>query len=61
MTVMSNRMNSVMKVLTVIGGVYGMNLAIPEFRWPWGYPAAWAVMAAIAAGLLVIFRKNRWL
>ena len=61
MTVMSNRMNSVMKVLTVIGGVYGMNLAIPEFRWPWAYPAAWAVMAAIAAGLLVIFRKNRWL
>ena len=71
MTVMSNRMNSVMKVLTVIGtiflpltfivGVYGMNLAIPEFRWPWAYPAVWAVMAAIAAGLLIVFRKKRWL
>ena len=71
MTVMSNRMNSVIRVLTVVGtiflpltfivGVYGMNLAIPETRWPWAYPAVWAVMAAIAAGLLLVFRKKRWL
>ena len=71
MTVMSNRMNSVMKVLTVIGtiflpltfivGVYGMNLAMPEVRWPWAYPAVWGVMVAIAAGLLIMFRKKRWL
>ena len=60
-----------MKVLTVIGtiflpltfivGVYGMNLAIPELRWPWAYPAVWGVMVAIAAGLLVVFRRKRWL
>ena len=71
MTVMSNRMNNVMKVLTVIGtiflpltfivGVYGMNLALPEFQWPWACPAVWGVMAAIAGGLLIVFRRKRWL
>ena len=40
---------------------YGMNLAIPEFRLPWAYPAVWAVMVAIAAGLPVMFRRKRWL
>ncbi len=74
----SNRMNEIMKVLTVIStifiplsfiaGVWGMNfdpgaspLNMPELRWRWGYPAALAVMAATAGGLLIWFRRRGWL
>lgn len=66
-----NRMNEVMKVLTIIAtifipitfvaGIYGMNFKhMPELDWPWGYGLAWAVMAAIAGGLVVYFRKKKW-
>jgi magnesium transporter len=75
---LANRMNEVMKVLTIIAtlfiplsfiaGVYGMNfdpsagpLAMPELRWAWGYPAALGLMAAIAGGLLVFFRRKGWI
>ncbi|MGI5817555.1 MAG: magnesium/cobalt transporter CorA [Armatimonadota bacterium] len=68
----SNRMNEVMKVLTMIAtifipatfvaGVYGMNFEwMPELRYRWGYPAALGVMLAIAVGMLVYFRRKRWL
>ena len=68
----SNRMNEVMKVLTVIStlfipmsfiaGVYGMNFRhMPELEWRWGYPLAWIVMAAIAALMVAYFHKKRWL
>jgi magnesium transporter len=68
----SNRMNEVMKVLTIIAtifipvtfvaGVYGMNFhRMPELTWPWGYPLALLVMLLIAAGMLVYFRRKRWL
>ncbi|MHB8763696.1 MAG: magnesium/cobalt transporter CorA [Deferrisomatales bacterium] len=68
----SNRMNEVMKVLTVIAtifipltflaGIYGMNFDVmPELHWPWAYPALWAVMAAVAGGLLWFFRRRGWL
>ncbi len=68
----SNRMNEVMKVLTIIAtifipltflaGIYGMNFAyMPELRWRWGYPALWAVMLAVMAGMLLYFRRRRWL
>ncbi len=73
----SNRMNEVMKVLTIvatifipltfIAGVYGMNfdtahpLNMPELTHPLGYPATLLVMAVIAAGMLVYFRKRGWL
>ncbi len=68
----SNRMNAVMKVLTIIAtifipltfvaGVYGMNFRyMPELEWRWGYPAVLALMAAIAGGMLIYFRKKRWL
>lgn len=67
----SNRMNAVMKVLTVIAtifmpltwiaGIYGMNFKhMPELEWKWGYPAVWLVMLAIAAGMLVYFKKKKW-
>jgi magnesium transporter len=68
----SNRMNEVMKVLTIIAtifiplsfvaGVYGMNFAnMPELGWQWGYPAALAVMATVAVGMLIYFRRRKWL
>ena len=68
----SNRMNSVMKVLTIIAtifipltfitGVYGMNFKhMPELDWPWAYPAIWLIMAIVAITMLVYFRKKKWL
>lgn len=67
----SNRMNEIMKILTVIStifipltfiaGVYGMNFEhMPELNDPWAYPAVWAVMLAIAAGLIVFFWRRGW-
>ncbi len=67
----SNRMNEIMKVLTIIStvfmplsfivGIYGMNLKnMPELAWPWMYPVLWAVMAAVAASMLLYFRKKKW-
>jgi len=68
----SNRMNEVMKVLTIIAtifipltliaGIYGMNFQqMPELGWRWGYPMVWAVMLAIGALMLAYFRGKRWL
>ncbi len=68
----SNRMNEIMKFLTIIGtifipltfivGLYGMNFQnMPELRWPWGYPAVLLVMAVIALGMLTYFKRKRWL
>jgi magnesium transporter len=68
----SNRLNSVMKVLTVIAtifmplsfivGLYGMNFKyMPELEWHWGYPTVLAVMAVIAGWMLVLFRRKKWL
>lgn len=74
----SNRMNEIMKVLTIIAtifiplsfiaGLYGMNFDpsaspwnMPELDWYWGYPFALGIMLALAAGLLVFFRRRGWL
>ena len=68
----SNRMNEIMKVLTIIAtifipltfitGIYGMNFRhIPELGWRYGYPAALMVMTVIALAMLVWFRKKKWL
>ena len=68
----SNRMNEIMKVLTVIAtifmpltfivGIYGMNFQhIPELAWRWGYPAVWAVMLLVAGGMAWMFRRRGWL
>jgi magnesium transporter len=68
----ANRTNEVMKVLTVVTsifipltfivGIYGMNFkAMPELSSPYGYPAIWAVMLAVAATLLVFFWRKGWL
>jgi magnesium transporter len=69
---MSNRLNEVMKVLTIIAtifipltflaGVYGMNFEhMPELHWRWGYPSVWLMMIAVAVGMLWFFRKKRWI
>ncbi len=54
--------------LTFIVGVYGMNFvnqespwAMPELRWYYGYPMIWLLMVAVAAGMLLFFRKRKWL
>ncbi len=68
----SNRTNQVMKVLTImasifipltfLAGVYGMNFEwMPELTWKWGYPAVLLLMLVVALGLLLFFRKKKWL
>ena len=67
-----HRMNEIMKILTImaavfipltfIAGVYGMNFRfMPELSWPWGYPAVWIVMLAVACCLLIYFKRKKWL
>jgi magnesium transporter len=47
---------------TLVGTVYGMNFDhMPELHWPLGYPFALALMAAVSAGLYVVFRRAGWL
>jgi len=69
---MNNRMNNVMKVLTVvstvfmpltfIAGIYGMNFEyMPELGWPWAYFAVLGLMAGIGVTMLVVFRRKKWL
>jgi magnesium transporter len=68
----SNRLNSVMKVLTIIAtifmpltflaGIYGMNFKyMPELEWRWSYPVIWLIMAGIGFFMLLYFRKKKWL
>ncbi len=71
MSSVSNRMNEVMKVLTImasifipltfIAGIYGMNFEyMPELKWRWAYPAIWMVMGATVVGMVFYFKKKRW-
>jgi magnesium transporter len=68
----SNRLNEVMRVLTVIStifipltflvGVYGMNFRhMPELEWRWSYPILWISMIAIGVGMFVMFRRRGWI
>jgi magnesium transporter len=68
----SNRMNEVMKILTIIGtifipltfivGIYGMNFKfMPELEWRGGYFVVWGVMIAVGASLMMFFRRKKWL
>lgn len=77
MSAVSNKMNEVMKVLTIIStifiplsfiaGVYGMNFDtahpwnMPELDWPYGYPLIMSVMAALGLGLLFVFYRRKWI
>ena len=68
----SNRMNEVMKVLTIIAtifipvtfvaGIYGMNFEyMPELRVHFGYPVALLAMLAIGASMLIYFKRKKWI
>jgi magnesium transporter len=72
LSAISNRMNEIMKVLTIIAtvfmpltflaGIYGMNFRyMPELEWRWGYVALWGVMVVIALIMLIAFRRKKWL
>ncbi len=69
---LNNRMNAVMKVLTIIAtifmpltflaGVYGMNFKfMPELEWRWGYPLVLAVMTGIGILMLIVFKRKKWM
>jgi len=68
----SNRMNEVMKVLTItatifipltfVAGIYGMNFThMPELKWSFGYFGALGIMGIIAGAMIVYFRRKKWL
>jgi magnesium transporter len=68
----SNRMNEVMKVLTIIAtifipltfiaGIYGMNFKfMPELEWRWAYFVVWVVIVIVAAIMVIFFKRKKWL
>jgi len=68
----SNKMNEVMKVLTIIAtifipltfiaGIYGMNFEfMPELKWKMGYFFIWGVMAVLVTVMVVYFKRKKWL
>jgi magnesium transporter len=72
MTIISNKMNEVMKVLTIIAtifipltfiaGIYGMNFDnMPELQYKYGYFILWGVMIIIFIFMLMYFRRKKWL
>jgi magnesium transporter len=72
LSAVSNRMNKVMKVLTIIStifipltfiaGVYGMNFRfMPELDVPWAYPLTWGIMVIIALGMVIFFKRRHWM
>ena len=71
LTKVSNRMNEIMKVLTIIAtifipltfiaGVYGMNFEfMPELKWHWAYPTLWMIMLTILVGMIAFFKRKKW-
>ncbi len=72
LSTVSNRMNEVMKVLTIIAtifipltfiaGIYGMNFDfMPELRFKWAYPSVLLLMLVAVLLMLLFFRKKKWL
>lgn len=69
---LSNKMNEVMKVLTIIAtifipltfiaGIYGMNFKyMPELEWEWGYLGVWIVIIVLGGLMLLGFKRKKWL
>ncbi len=72
MSSVGNRMNEIMKVLTImasffipvtfLAGVYGMNFDhLPELHWKYAYPTFWILCLLITSGLAIFFWKKGWL
>lgn len=72
MTGVSNRMNQVMQVLTIIAtifipltfiaGIYGMNFDnMPELHWKYGYFIVWGIMSVVTLFMIFYFRRKKWL
>jgi magnesium transporter len=72
LSTVSNRMNEVMKFLTIIAtifipltfvaGIYGMNFEfMPELKWPWAYPALWLLLIMISVSMLFWLKRKKWL
>jgi magnesium transporter len=68
----ANRLNKTMQTLTswsiilmssgMIAGIYGMNFQhMPELAWRYGYPAALGSMGLLGGGLLIYFKRRKWL
>jgi magnesium transporter len=71
MSTVSNRMNEIMKTLTIIStifvpltflaGVYGMNMPIPENQFAWTYPLFWLIAVILIVTMLRWFKIKAWL
>ncbi len=72
LSTVSNRMNEVMKVLTImatifipltfVAGIYGMNFKfMPELEWRWSYPVLWILLIVIFLGMVYYFKRKKWL
>ncbi len=72
MTTINNKMNEVMKVLTImasifipltfIAGIYGMNFEyMPELQWKYSYYALWVVMFVLFILMLIFFKRRKWI
>jgi magnesium transporter len=48
-------------VLTLISGIYGMNIALPGQDQEYFYAILFAIMVAISIGLILYFRKKKWI
>ncbi|MCF8069763.1 MAG: magnesium/cobalt transporter CorA [Desulfobacterales bacterium] len=72
LSIVSNRMNEVMKVLTIIAtifipitfvaGIYGMNFEnMPELKWSFGYSMVWIIIGVVTGVMLIYFKRKKWL
>ncbi|MCE5329766.1 magnesium/cobalt transporter CorA [bacterium] len=68
---MSNRLNEVMKILTIIStifipitfiaSIYGMNFRfMPEISWKWSYPVIWVIIIAVIIYMVIYFKRKKW-
>lgn len=71
MSSISNRMNEIMKVLTMIAtlfipltfiaGIYGMNFEfMPELKWRYAYFGVWGIMVLVTLMMIVYFKRKKW-
>jgi magnesium transporter len=72
MTTISNRMNEVMKILTImatifipitfIAGIYGMNFKyMPELEWRFGYIGIWLIIIVVSVMMILFFKRKKWI